>query len=64
MTAPFLSLAQILNRLALTARWTLRDHRPALDGTCALCHSPDCPPAIAARDVLETIRQLRWRDTP
>ncbi|RGC70106.1 hypothetical protein C5N14_06735 [Micromonospora sp. MW-13] len=28
MTAPFLSLAQIRNRIALAARTVLRQHRP------------------------------------
>ncbi|MFY1599455.1 hypothetical protein [Micromonospora sp. WMMD737] len=59
MTAPFLSLPQILNRLALAARWTLRDHRPDPDGTCPICHTPDCRAATAAREVLEAIRKLR-----
>ncbi|GIJ11432.1 hypothetical protein ACFFMR_18095 [Micromonospora andamanensis] len=59
MTAPLLSLAQILNRLALTARRTLRDHQP-LDGTCPICHTADCATAAAARDVLDAITQLRW----
>ncbi len=62
MTAPFLSLAQILNRLALTTRWTLRQHQPDPDGTCPTCHTPDCAVANAARDVLDTIKRMRWRD--
>ncbi|RUL92265.1 hypothetical protein [Verrucosispora sp. FIM060022] len=60
MTANFLTLAQILNRLTLTARWTLRDHQPGPDGRCPLCRVPDCAVAAAARDVLTTIKQTRW----
>ncbi|MFC8848214.1 MULTISPECIES: hypothetical protein [unclassified Micromonospora] len=52
MTAPFLSLAQIRNRLVLTARWVLRDHRPGSDGRCPTCRTPDCAVAAAALDVL------------
>ncbi|MEU1754498.1 hypothetical protein ABZ436_17765 [Micromonospora matsumotoense] len=37
MTAPFLSLAQIHNRLTLKARGALRDPRLAPDACCALC---------------------------
>ncbi|MEU6019994.1 hypothetical protein [Micromonospora sp. NPDC047134] len=60
MTAPFLTLAQILNRLTLTARWTVRDHQPGPDGRCPLCRVPDCAVAAAARDVLTTIKQTHW----
>ncbi|MEV6692597.1 hypothetical protein AB0M35_14110 [Micromonospora sp. NPDC051196] len=62
MTAPFLSLAQILNRLALTARRTLREHHPTPGGTCPVCRTAGCAVAAAARDVLNTIKQLRWHD--
>ncbi|WP_343450600.1 hypothetical protein [Micromonospora oryzae] len=62
MTAPFLSLAQIRNRLILTARRVLRDHQPALDGRCPTCRTADCPAATAARDVLRTATELQlWR---
>ncbi|MEU6025306.1 hypothetical protein [Micromonospora sp. NPDC047134] len=60
MTAPLLSLAQILNRLALTARRTLREHHPAPDGICPVCRTAGCEVAAAAREVLATITQLRW----
>ncbi|WP_341720960.1 hypothetical protein QQG74_15325 [Micromonospora sp. FIMYZ51] len=59
MTAPFLTLAQILNRLTLTARWALREHQPGTDGRCPLCRTPDCAVATAARDVLATIKLTR-----
>ncbi|MGC5032025.1 hypothetical protein [Micromonospora sp. DT229] len=62
MTAPFLSLAQILNRLALTARRTLREHRPTPEGTCPVCGTAGCAAAGTAREILTTIRQLRWHD--
>lgn len=52
MTAPFLSLAQIRNRLILSARWILRDHQPGPDGRCPVCRVPDCPAATVARDYL------------
>ncbi len=60
MTPPFLSLAQILNRLTLTARWILRDHEPTRDGACPICRTPDCAVATAARHVLDTIKRIRW----
>ncbi|MDI5938676.1 MULTISPECIES: hypothetical protein [Micromonospora] len=61
MTAPFLSLAQIRNRLILTARWVLRDHQPDPDGHCPTCRTADCPVATAARDVLRTATEvLLW----
>jgi hypothetical protein len=63
MTAPFLSLAQIHNRLILTARWVLRDHRPGADGRCPICRITDCPVAAAARDVLRTAREVRLWST-
>ncbi|MDG4818289.1 hypothetical protein O7628_22665 [Micromonospora sp. WMMD956] len=64
MTAPFLSLAQIRNRLILTARWVLREHRPAPDGRCPTCHTADCPPAAAARDILRAATQVHlWHPT-
>ncbi|BCJ62320.1 hypothetical protein [Micromonospora endophytica] len=61
MTAPFLTLAQILNRLTLTAGRTLREHHPDPEGCCPLCRAPDCAVASAAREVLATIRLIRWR---
>ncbi|HEY0697811.1 MAG TPA: hypothetical protein VGD43_08375 [Micromonospora sp.] len=62
MTAPFLSLAQILNRLVLTTRWILRDHRPGPDGRCPICRrAGGCPVATAAHDVLRKAREVqRW----
>ncbi|RFS47475.1 hypothetical protein D0Q02_05640 [Micromonospora craniellae] len=48
MTAPFLSLAQIRNRLILAARWVLRDHRPGPDGFRPICRAADCPVAQVA----------------
>ncbi|SCL15007.1 hypothetical protein [Micromonospora inyonensis] len=38
MTAPFLSLAQIRNRLLLSVRY----HQPGRDGRCRVCRVPDC----------------------
>ncbi|MFI7432433.1 hypothetical protein [Micromonospora haikouensis] len=62
MTAPFLSLAQIRNRLILTARWVLRDHQPEPDGRCPTCRTAGCPVATAARDLLRTATELQlWR---
>ncbi|SCL19419.1 hypothetical protein [Micromonospora inyonensis] len=55
MIAPFRSLAQIRNRLSLTARWILRDHQPAADGRCPVCRVPDCPAVAAARDYLHAV---------
>ena len=52
MTAPFLSLAQIRNRLVLTARAILRQHGPGSDGRCPVCRVPGCPVATAARNLL------------
>ncbi|OZV80876.1 hypothetical protein CA850_11970 [Micromonospora echinospora] len=63
MTAPFLSLAQIRNRLILTARAILRDHRPAPDGRCPICRTAGCPVATAARDVLRTAEEVQQRCT-
>ncbi|WDZ87744.1 hypothetical protein [Micromonospora cathayae] len=60
MTAPFLSLAQIRNRLILTARTVLRQHRPGPDGHC---RTPDCPVATAARNVLRTAEEVQQRST-
>ncbi|WP_431886780.1 hypothetical protein [Micromonospora wenchangensis] len=51
MTAPHLSLAQIRNRLILTARAVLRAHRPDPDGRCRVCRVVDCRVSAAARDV-------------
>ncbi|WP_341718443.1 hypothetical protein QQG74_01155 [Micromonospora sp. FIMYZ51] len=59
MTAPRLSLAQILNRLALTARRTLRDHEPGPDGTCSICRVAECAVTAAARNVLDAIERMR-----
>ncbi|MGW1058688.1 hypothetical protein [Micromonospora rubida] len=53
MTAPFLSLAQIRNRLILTARAVLRDHRTGPDGRCRVCRRPHCPVSTAARNVIQ-----------
>ncbi|MFI0794043.1 hypothetical protein ACH4OY_15335 [Micromonospora rubida] len=63
MTAPFLSLAQIRNRLILTARWVLRDHRPGPDGRCPICRTANCPVATAARNVLRAAKQVQQRST-
>jgi hypothetical protein len=48
VTAPFRSLAQIRNRLTLSARCIVRDHRPEPDGRCPVCRVPDCPAVAAA----------------
>ncbi|SCL31382.1 hypothetical protein [Micromonospora inyonensis] len=61
MTAPFLSLTQIRNRLILTARWVLRDHRPGPDGRCPICRVAGCPVATAARNVLRTAEEVQQR---
>jgi hypothetical protein len=53
MTGPFLSLAQIRNRLVLTARAVLRDHRAGPDGRCRVCRVPACRVATAARNVID-----------
>ncbi|MFG1802753.1 hypothetical protein ACGFI4_21665 [Micromonospora carbonacea] len=53
MTGPFLSLAQIRNRLVLTARAVLRDHRAGPDGRCRVCRVPECRMATAARNVID-----------
>ncbi|WP_420117218.1 hypothetical protein [Micromonospora sp.] len=53
MTAPHLSLAQIRNRLILTARAVLRSHRTDPDGRCRVCRIADCRVSAAARDVLD-----------
>ncbi|MEV4767866.1 hypothetical protein [Micromonospora humida] len=52
MTAPHLSLAQIRNRLVLTARAVLRAHRSGPDGHCQVCRVAGCRVSAAARDVL------------
>jgi hypothetical protein len=59
MTAPFLSLAQIRNRLILTARAVLRAHETGPDGHCRVCRIEDCRVASAARDVIRTASALR-----
>ncbi|MFI6159837.1 hypothetical protein [Micromonospora haikouensis] len=64
MTAPFLSLAQIRNRLILTARWILREHRPAPDGRCPICRTVGCPAAAAARDVLHAATEVQLWNAP
>ncbi|WP_353898881.1 hypothetical protein ABUL04_20220 [Micromonospora harpali] len=61
MTAPFLSLAQIRNRLVLTARWVLREHRPGPDGRCPICQRSGCAVAAAARDVIDAAGEVRQR---
>lgn len=61
MTAPFLSLAQIRNRLILTARAILHDHRPGPDGCCPVCRIADCRISTAARDVLRTAEEAQQR---
>ncbi|MDG4816142.1 hypothetical protein O7628_11585 [Micromonospora sp. WMMD956] len=53
MTGPFLSLAQIRNRLVLTARAVLRDHRAGPDGRCRVCRVLECRVATAARNVID-----------
>ncbi|MER5703633.1 hypothetical protein ABT023_17065 [Micromonospora sp. NPDC002296] len=63
MTAPFLSLTQIRNRLVLTARAILRDHRSGPDGRCPVCRTPDCPVATAARNVLDAAEKVQQRNT-
>ncbi|WP_285788076.1 hypothetical protein [Micromonospora sp. NBRC 101691] len=63
MTAPFLSLAQIRNRLILTARAILRDHRPGPDGRCPICRTAGCRVATAARNVLRTAEGVQLRGT-
>ncbi|OZV84522.1 hypothetical protein CA850_01325 [Micromonospora echinospora] len=63
MTAPFLSLAQIRNRLILTARAILRDHRPGLDSRCPICRTAGCSVATAAREVLRAAEELQQRST-
>ncbi|MEV0330489.1 hypothetical protein AB0H63_29135 [Micromonospora echinospora] len=63
MTAPFLSLAQIRNRLILTARAILRDHHPGPDGRCPICRTAGCPLATAARNVLRTAEEVQQRST-
>ncbi|BCL17568.1 hypothetical protein GCM10017556_53070 [Micromonospora sagamiensis] len=64
MTAPFLSLAQIRNRLILTARAILRDHRPGPDGRCPICRTTDCPVATAARNVLRAASEVQQPSGP
>ncbi|MFI1194798.1 hypothetical protein ACH4T9_16280 [Micromonospora sp. NPDC020750] len=63
MTAPFLSLAQIRNRLILTARAILRGHRPGPDGRCPICRTPECAVATAARNVLHAAEKVQKRST-
>ncbi|MEU1884454.1 hypothetical protein ABZ491_03100 [Micromonospora rifamycinica] len=59
MTGPHLSLTQIRNRLILTARAVLRDHRPGPDGHCRICRILDCRLSTAARDVLDAAAACR-----
>ncbi|MEU7980032.1 hypothetical protein AB0B63_16030 [Micromonospora sp. NPDC049081] len=59
MTAPHLSLAQIRNRLVLTARAVLRAHRTDPDGRCLLCRTAGCRVATAARDVIHAAAAVR-----
>ncbi len=63
MTALFLSLARIRNRLILAARWVLREHRPGPDGRCPVCRTAGCPPATVARDVLRAATHVHLRRT-
>ncbi|MFE9181780.1 hypothetical protein ACFYMB_00445 [Micromonospora haikouensis] len=63
MTAPFLSLAQIRNRLILTARWVLREHRPGPDGRCPICRRSGCTVATAARNVIDAAEEVQQRST-
>lgn len=53
MTAPFLSLAQIRNRLTLAARRTLRD-QTRQEGRCPACGAP-------AADVLRGLEEVQQR---
>ncbi|SCL19656.1 hypothetical protein GA0074692_0673 [Micromonospora pallida] len=57
MTGASLSPAQIQNRLTLSARWILRDHRPGDDGRCPICRVADCTAARTARGYLTGIGQ-------
>ncbi|MFF3853489.1 hypothetical protein [Micromonospora sp. NPDC002575] len=59
MTGPFLSLAQIRNRLILTARAVLRAHRAGPDGRCRVCRAPECRVATAARNVIAAASACR-----
>ncbi|WP_089155425.1 hypothetical protein [Micromonospora sp. NBS 11-29] len=63
MTGPFLSLTQVCNRLILTARRVLRDHRPGSDGRCLVCRTWTCAVATIARDVLRIAEEVRRRNT-
>ncbi|MGC5334753.1 hypothetical protein [Micromonospora sp. DT62] len=63
MTAPFLSLAQIRNRLVLTARAILRQHRSGPDGRCPTCRTAGCPVATAVSEVLRTAEEVQQRTT-
>ncbi|MBQ1076826.1 hypothetical protein KBX06_27310 [Micromonospora sp. C31] len=63
MTAPLLSLAQIRNRLILTARVILRQHRPGPDGRCPVCRTAGDPVATAARNVPRTAEEVQQRST-
>ncbi|MDI5936672.1 MULTISPECIES: hypothetical protein [unclassified Micromonospora] len=62
MTGPFLSLAQIRNRLILTARAVLRDHRAGPDGRCRVCRTPECQVSTAARNVIRAAADCRAAD--
>ncbi|MGX4657757.1 hypothetical protein ACWCHM_29155 [Micromonospora sp. SCSIO 07396] len=55
MTAPHLSLAQIRNRLVLTAR----AHRADPDGRCRLCRVADCRVSTAAHNVIQAAAAVR-----
>lgn len=63
MTGPFLSLAQIRNRLILTARAALRDHRAGPDGRCRVCRVLECRVATAARNVIDAAAEPRPAET-
>ncbi|MEV0326178.1 hypothetical protein AB0H63_06945 [Micromonospora echinospora] len=63
MTAPFLSLTQILNRLTLTARTILRHHQAEPGGQCRACRVPDCSVATAARNLIRAAEEVQRRST-
>ncbi|MEU1761660.1 hypothetical protein [Micromonospora sp. NPDC005652] len=52
---PNLSLAQIRNRLILSARMIMTDHWPGEDGSCPLCRYPACLAMAGARAYLDSV---------